>query len=629
TLEVDHDLKLKIVGVFKDLPINSSFDAKLIGSFSSLNWAKNLNWGNSSFETYLLLEDQANPKEVESALAKLLEKNVKKEDRWFNLSLQAFKDVHLHSAKISYSYTSRMGDPMQVKLLGYLALIVLIIACINYMNMSTARSQKRFREVGINKTIGATQWQLIQRFYLETAVLVLFAFFLALAIIQVSFPMFNRLAGTMFSFQNLLTPVFLKGSAIILILIILISGSYPAFYLSSFSPKNLFKTSYTKNSSAAMFRKILVSTQFLASLVIIVGTLSFYKQLNFIQNKNLGYQAKQVLAISTGGAENASQIKGFINQLKTLPEVLESGRVQTFPGKSGSGRTISKVDNPEQTLPVQTNFTSPEILKILDLQLLAGKTLPNRTITKKDSVVQVILNETAVKYLGYTPNEAIGKVAPNLFWKKTAEIVGVVKDFHFENFHQAIGGYVFHNNPTEWRNFTLVKLDTKNLNASIKNLEKTFQATIPNSAFEYTFLDQHLESLYRSEKRTANIFFIFSILTILIACLGLFGLTSFTAEQRTKEIGVRKVLGASVGGIVGLLSKDFLKLVLISLVIAIPISKYAVDNWLQDFAYRVDLGWGVFAIAGIVVLVIAFITISFQSMKTALSNPLDALRMER
>ena len=628
TLTIDHKHKLEVVGVYENFPINSSLDAEMIGSISSLKWTQRLVWSNSSFETYLLLNQQKDPGEVEDDLAQLLDQNVEKEEQWFELSLQALGDMHLQSKAISNAYTSRLGDPQQVKILAYLALLVLLIACINYMNMSTARSQKRFREVGINKTIGASKGQLIKRFYAETAILVFLSMFLALAFIQFSFPLFNQLADQQFKLTDLLSPVFLTGMVTIVLLIILISGSYPAFYLSSFSPKDLFHTSYQRGTGAGMLRKVLVSTQFLASLIIIVTTITFYRQLNFIQNKNLGYQPDLVLGVSTAGAENNAQIEGYINRLQALPEVMAAGRAQTFPGRDASGRRINKPQNSEQSLNIQTNRVSPAIIDILDLNLIAGTTLPNRSVSYEDSIVQVILNESAVQFLGYSPEEAIGKLAPGLFYRKRTEIVGVVKDFHFENFYKSIAAYAFHNNPSEWRNYTLVKLDTKDLAASMKNVKSIFQATIPNSAFEFVFLDQQLEQLYRSEQRTANIFLVFSLITIFIACMGLFGLASYTAEQRTKEIGIRKVLGASVAGIVGLLSKDFLKLVLIGVILAIPASVYLMDLWLQNFVYRIELPWWVFAASGTTVLVIAFLTISFQSIKTASSNPLHSLRRE-
>jgi putative ABC transport system permease protein len=361
-----------------------------------------------------------------------------------------------------------------------------------------------------------------------------------------------------------------------------------------------------------------------------VCTFIFYQQLQFIQAQKLGYEPTQVVAVMTSAAKDVSQIDALINDYRSLSNVVDVCRAQTFPGRSGSGRTINQsgdAGNLTEGMAIQTNRVSNEFMNVLGLKLLAGRTLP-ATKDAKDTTVQVILNKTAVNYLGLTPQNAIGQKAHNLFGENQAEIVGVVDDFHFQSFHTPIGAYAFHNADTESRPYLLIKTHTTQLSQTMRQLEAIFQKDMPDSAFEYTFLDEFLNTLYRSEQRTAQVVLVFSALAILIACLGLFGLAAFTAEQRTKEIGVRKVLGASISSIMLLLSKDFLKPVLIAILIASPIAWYAATQWLQGFAYKTHVAWWIFALAGAIAAGIALLTVSFQSIKAALINPVNSLRSE-
>lgn len=629
-LKVGSKQTLEVTGVYEDLPHNFSLDADLMGSFNTLEWAsKNLVWSNSSFETYLWLTPNANQQKVEKQMAAILEKNLpNKEDRWFSLWLQPLTDVHLGSGDVVYANITRIGDAKQVKILLILAIVVLVIACINYMNLATARSQKRFKEVGINKTIGATNWQLIGRFYTETALTVVLALTLGLVFLIVALPFFNQIADKNLLIKDVFTPEVSIGLLLIFAIVTFISGSYPAFYLSSFAPKNLLQTSINKKTGAGLFRQSLVVVQFSASIILIICTFIFFQQLRFIQNKKLGYSPEQVVAVMTAGAESKEQIDGLINNYKGLSSVLETVRAQAYPGVGGSGRSMSKPNNPKESFFVRTNRVSGDFAKVLDLKFVAGKTLP-LIKAEKDTTVQIVVNETTTKLLGYkNPQEAVGKVAPDLFWNQKSEIVGVVKDFHYESFHQPIGAYAFHNNSTEGRPYLLVKVNTSDLEQTMRQLEAAFKKSIPSSAFEFLFLDQFLNTLYRTENQTANVVLLFSGLAILIACLGLFGLAAYTAEQRTKEIGIRKVLGASVAGITTLLSKDFLKLIIIAVLVASPIAYYFMNQWLKDFAYQVTIEWWVFAITGLVAVFVALLTVSYQAIRAALVNPVKSLKTQ-
>ncbi|MDX2069062.1 MAG: FtsX-like permease family protein [Haliscomenobacter sp.] len=626
-IKIDNSLELEITGVYADFPQNSTLDAEVIGSFPSMPWTVNdLSWSNSSFETFFLLSPGADPRVVEAQFNKIYEKNVPKQGRWMKYRLQAMTDAHLHSATIGHSYSDRTGDPQQVRILIILAIVILVIACINYMNLATARSQQRFREVGITKTVGATRLQLARRFYLETALMVAIALVLGVALMLGILPIFNDLAGKQFGVLDVLTPAVLLGLLAIGTIVTLIAGSYPALMLSSFNPKHLLQTAFRQKSSAGILRRSLVVVQFSASIILIICTVLFYQQLNFIQQRNLGYKPDQVVAINMAAAETGDQVNGFNNACKALSSVQEVTRAQTFPGQGGSGRSISPPNNKTQTIPVTTNHANAEILDVLDIKLLAGKSVPTTEKDPKDTTVQVVVNKFVADFLGYTPEEAIGKKAPSLF--DNAEIVGVMDNFHFDNFHQPIGGYAFHNALTEPRTYTLIKLQTQDLPQSMKQIEALFNQSMPTSAFDYVFLDDHLDTLYRREQRTASVVMVFSCLAILIACLGLFGLAAFTAEQRTKEIGVRKVLGASIGSIVQLLSRDFLRLVLVSVLIASPVAWYFMNGWLKEFAYRIDIQWWVFVVAGAGAMLIAFLTVSMQSVRAATVDPVKSLRSE-
>ena len=627
-VKVDNKYELEVSGVYEDFPGNSTIDAELIGSFSAIEWAnKNLVWSNASYETYILVKPNSSPASIEQKLKQIVDKNVAKNDQWFSFWLQPLTDIHLGSGDITNSSTTRVGDASQVKILIILAIVVLLIASINYMNLATARSQMRFKEVSINKTVGASKFQLAGRFYLETALLLLIAIFISIGILAAGLPLFNRLAEKSLSFNSIFSVDVIGGLLIMAVLIILIAGSYPAFYLSSFRPKELLHTTFRKSSGAGLFRRSLVVVQFVASVVLIISTVIFFQQLKFIQNKKLGYEPTQVVAITTAAAQNALEIESLINAYKSHSTVVDVCRAQTYPGNGGSGRTIYRPDNLDKGAFIRTNRVTSEFVKVLGLKLLAGNTLP-AIKSDKDTTVQVVLNKEAVDFMGYTPEQAIGKEATNLFWEKRTIIVGVVDNFHFESFHKPIGAYGFHNNDSEWRPYLLVKTTTANLSKTMEQLESVFRKQVPNSAFEFTFIDQFLNTLYKKEQNTAQVVLVFSGLAILIACLGLFGLASFTAEQRTKEIGIRKVLGASLQNVVGLLSKDFLKLVLIASLIAVPVAWYMMQEWLKDFAYRVQLSWWVFAIAVLAALFVALITVSFQAIKAAVSNPVNSLRSE-
>ncbi|MEO1260969.1 MAG: ABC transporter permease [Bacteroidota bacterium] len=628
TIKLDNNREMLVTGVFAEFPDNSTLDCKIMASFMTQEWAsKNLFWSNCSFETYVLLHPTAELKEVEAEMAAVLDRNVKKEEQWFSFWGQPLTDVHLHSQGISSGYSSRIGDVRQVKLLSILALAVLLLACFNYVNMTTARSQQRFREVGINKTLGASTAQMIRRFYVETGVLVGLSLLVGVFLVEVSLPLFESIAGKEMSVFDLLNTKWVWALPAIWLVTTLGAGMYPALFLSSFTPKKLLAPVQTGITSSKFFRKTLVISQFTVCVALIIGALVFNQQLHFIGNKNLGFQAEQVLAITTAGAENAAQINALNNELASLPAVQKVARMQAFPGMEASGYSMVQPGNSDRVVGVSSNWVEPGFEEVLNLNFLAGKTLPAKT--KEDTTVQVVMNEAGVAFLGYTPEEAIGKSPPQLYGDRLTTIVGVVEDFHFESLHSPIMPYVFTNgNDMSWNTYSLVRLETNDLKNTMQQLESVFSKHVPTSAFEYTFLDDHLGRLYSGEKKLSKVVLVFTLLTIFISCLGLFGLAAFTAERRTKEIGIRKVLGATVPGLVGILARDFLKPVSVAIFIAVPLSWFGMNAWLEDFAYRIDIAWWIFALAGVAAILVAFFTVSVQSFKAALANPVDSLKTE-
>jgi putative ABC transport system permease protein len=626
SIKIDSDISLEVKAIYEDLPSNSTLDAAVLGSFQSVKWAsKNLTWSNSSFETWFLLNADAQKQAVEQQLAALLDKNVAKEEQNYTFWLQPLLEAHFHSADVHSNYSKRIGDPKQVGILSALALAVLLMACFNYMNLSTARAQLRYRDVGINKTMGASKKQLSTRFFIETGILTSISMLFAIIMCAIGIPFFNHMADLNLTFKQLFsqeTMLYILG---ITLFVSFFAGSYPAFFLSSFSPKNLLQTAFRKDTQAGWLRQTLVTVQFSASVVLVIGTLVFFQQMKFVQQKKLGFEPQQVVALTTVEAESEAQVNALANACLSLAEVQSVCCAQSYPGQKTSTRSLFKNINDENGYELLTNRATKGIEKVLGMTLLAGSGLPEKTLG--DTIVHVLLSKKAVDYLGFTPEEAIGqKVYCNL--DPNSFICGVVDDFHAQSLHNPLGAFAFHDAKTESRRYLLVKMDTKDVSNTMKLLEKNFQTALPQSAFEYKFLDEYLDSLYRSDKRTAQVVYIFSLLSILISCLGLFGLAAFAAEQRTKEIGIRKVLGASIAGITGLLAKDFLKLVLIAIVIASPIAYYFMQQWLSDFAYRIDIQAWMFVAAGFAAVLIAFLTVGFQSVKAALANPVKSLRSE-
>ncbi|MDR0794059.1 MAG: ABC transporter permease [Chitinophagaceae bacterium] len=628
-ISIDNKYQMQVTGVYKTLPYNSTIDCDMMATFLS-SWAnKSLVWSNASFETYCLLNKGANINTVNAKLNALENENVPKDKHRFNLQLQPLKNIHLYSADIADSYSAHIGDIKEVRNLALLALLILVIACINYMNLSTAHNEKRAKDIGINKTLGALRSQMIKRVYVETAMIAFFAVLLGYVLSFNSIYLFESVTGKYLISSKLYSAQMLIGIVFLWLLVTLVAGSYPALVLSSFAPITLMKKKISKNLFDVFFRKGLVVLQFTCSIVLIIAVIIVFQQMKFIGKKNLGFTPTGVVSISLSGFQKREQIDALKNNVSSVSGVTNVSGVQAMPGEGGSGRSLYKSTDDNNGLQITTCHSDAQIINTLGLKLIAGTTLP-QALSKTDTVIYTILNKQAIDYLGYTSEEAIGKEISVMGFHTKVVITGVVADFNFESLRKPIGAYLYYegNNAPESVNEILVKFNTGNMPQTMKQLQAAFKNAAPDAAFDYTFLDNYLAALYASEQITSKVSMLFSALAIFVSCLGLFGLAAFTAEQRTKEIGIRKVFGASVSSITKLLTKDFLKLVALSFLIAAPIAWWLMNKWLSRFAYKISVSWQAFAFAGIIAFVIAGITIGGQALKAAMANPAKSIKTE-
>ncbi len=629
TVEMDRSNTLTVIGVYADLPPTVTFDAELIGSFNSTGFAKNITWDNASFETWIMLREPDDSRLVEDYLPKMMQEHFGSEGTYYTLSLQPLTDVHLHSTAIN-AYSNRKGDADQLGQLTYLAIALLLMAAINYMNLATARAQQRSKEVGVSKTLGASRSGLLGKFYAETAVLTCIAIGLGSVLAVLGIPLFNAMSGKTLAYDTLSHPVFLAGLPALWFSLTLVAGLYPALILSSYTPLEALQHGKVTRAGSTIFRRALVVLQFTASIVLIIGVVIMYRQMDFISHRKLGYNPENVLAISLGSLKNDQELDALRNQVGALAPTQSMVVSQAFPGKGESGHTLRKDDADKQGIMFRANRVDGETEAVLQLNLLAGRMVKERvdrdTTQEGGWIFEMVLNKYAVDYLGLTPEEALGK-KPLAGIGDNTYVVGVVDNFNFSSLHDAIGAYAFTNTPQRLR-YLLVRFATGDLRTTLQQYEQAFKQVAPDAPFDYTFLDSHLKSLYLADQQTASVLLAFSILAIFVGCLGLFGLAAFTAEKRTKEIGVRKVLGATVTSLVRLLSLDFVRLVAVAFVIACPLAYWGFSRWLDNFAYRIDIQWWMFALAGLAAVAIALLTVGWQAIRAAVANPVASLRDE-
>ena len=635
-----NNTSFKITGVMKDIPANSHFHFNLIASMVTLPESRDPSWMTSNFYTYLVLPKGYDYKKLEAKLPEEVAKYMgpqiqqafgmslaefNKKGNGVGLFLQPLTDIHLHS-DLNYDFEPG-SDIRYVYIFGAIALFMLIIACINFMNLSTAGASKRSREVGIRKVLGSLKNELVKQFLLESILLTFIALLLAVVLVYLALPVFNELSGKELNlhFKNNLFLLF--GLAGFGLVVGALAGSYPAFYLSSFKPVTALKGKISAGKKSIGLRSGLVVFQFCISVILIVGTTVVYQQLKYIQNTKLGFDKDQVLVLHETGRldKNEAILRKQLLQDQRVENVSISGYVPVGPS-NGNNNMVYTEDNSSQLVKAIKYHVDEQYIPTLDMKLEAGRNFSKDFATDSSAT---IINETAAKTFGWG-EEALGKTLTgfknNQGEKITYHIIGIVKDFHFKSLHERISPLMMAlgNNSGSM----IVKVKTKDITGLLASVKKEWSQFSNAALFSYSFMDDDFEATYRTEGKLSLILGIFAGLTIFIACLGLFGLVTFTAEQRTKEIGIRKVLGATVPNVVGLLSKDFLKLVIIANVISWPLAWWVMNKWLQDFAYRINISWWIFLLAGLAALLIALITVSFKAIKAALANPVESLRTE-
>ncbi len=633
-VKVGNQYDLMVTSVYKDIPVNNSFeDTEYIIPWeqylASREWAKEAqdNWGNNSFQMFVLLEDNADMERVSQTILNV-KKDLNEDTAEFNPQIFLFPMEEWYLRNNFEDGKQAGGRIKYVWLFGIIGAFVLLLACINFMNLSTARSEKRSKEVGIRKSIGSQRRQLINQFLSESFLVVLFAFFIALIIVLVSLNGFNELSRKEISFPWG-SPVFWGVSMLFILFTALVAGSYPALYLSSFRPVDVLKGTFKAGKYAGLPRKIMVVLQFTVSVAFIIGTVIVMQQINHAKNRPVGYDKEGLIQIPTFSQDFEDKYdlmrSEFLNS-NAIVEMSSSSSPTTRIWSNRGGFTWEgKPDGFQEDLA--WTEVSPEYAKSLNLKIVEGRDFSRDFAT--DSL-GVLINETAKKYLGM--ENPVGKFLkdddeedPN----PPLKIIGVVQDMITQSPYEPVkqGVYVYDRfNNSSYYNLRLNPNQSATQNIAV--VERIFKEHFPDVPFQYDFIDAEYGEKFASEERIGTLSGIFTALAILISCLGLFGLTSFVAEQRTKEIGVRKVLGASTFNVWNMLSKDFLKLVIISCFIAIPISYYVMNGWLQDYPYRVILEWWIFVLAVVGALAITLLTVSFQAIKAANANPVSSLRTE-
>ena len=639
TIRVDDEFDYEVTGVMADMPENSHFHFDFLGALGTLGGSRNPMWVSNNFRTYFILDESHTPEALEAKFPSMVEKyagpqveqilNITLEQFYasggrFEFHLQALTDIHLHS-NLGYEIEPN-GDIAYVYAFSIIAFLILLIACINFMNLATARSANRAKEVGVRKVLGSNRRQLTLQFLMESMLLSALALVVALVLAAALLPVFNNLSGKTLEidyFDGFLLTVVLGMAAGMGLL----AGSYPAFFLSSFRIVDVLKGQRQAGLKSSGLRSGLVVFQFVISIALMITTAMVYRQVDYVQSKRLGFDKEHVVVLERFDALGPQQ-EAFKQQIQQHPNAVSAAAANTLPGRNfGDTSFFPEGAPPEQLRNIRLLVTDFDLLETLNLDVIEGRAFSRDLSTDSTAVV---LNEAAVKEFGWSITKAVGKrlVSPGFTQNDTQflTIIGVVRDFHFQTLRDEIrplGLFIGRN-----LSYLAVRIRPDDIPGTLAAFETQWQTFAPEQPFTYSFLDRDVNALYQADQRTGSLFGTFALLAIVIACLGLFGLAAFTAEQRTKEIGVRKVLGASVGGIVVLLSKEFTRLVGIAFVVAAPLAYLAMDRWLQDFAFRVDLAWWIFAAAGLAALAIAWLTVSYQSIKAALINPVEALRYE-
>lgn len=631
-LKINNSMDFTVTGVAKDAPDNSQIQFNFVASFTTLSQARNEIYWTANYVTYFLLARPEDLGAVQKQITAYMQTPAVRrevgERSHLTYHLEPLTRVHLYS---HLDGLEPNGNITYVYILSAIAALILIIACVNYTNLATAQSQGRTGEISIRKVLGAGKGQLFRQYLGESILLTFMALALAVFVSIQLLPLLNNVSGKSLTAYSLLKPMPILALLSMGLVVSFLAGSYPAFVLSSVRLMSILKSGFRMSSSGGNLRRSLIVVQFIISVFLMISTMVILQQLSFIRNKDLGYDKDHVLMLpATNEIHNSyDAVKAAIKQ---IPQVVDAGGASGTPifvgwtdGLSATTETGNK-NFSVKAIPCDVDF-----VKTLGMQIIAGEqftpgdahlmTIPD---TSKDFRYTFMLNESAVKALGWTPQQAIGKTVEKY---APGTVRAVVKDFHFSSMHEAIGPLILFLD-TQWVNHLYVKVSGKDLPGTIARLQTIWKTYAPHHPFEYHFLDEDYNTLYKTETRTGQLFSIFSITAILLACLGLFALAAFTTAQRTKEISIRKVLGASLTSLAGMLSKDFLKLVAIAALVALPLSWWAMSKWLHEFVYHVDLSWWMFAAVIFLALLIALVTVSFQAIRAGLANPVESLRSE-
>jgi putative ABC transport system permease protein len=627
----------KVTGIVEELPENSHIHYDFLSSFSSLEKSRDPEWYDIAVYTYILLQENAYPKQLEEKLPafsrtyyepiiqrimgisydKFLESG-----NYMGFFLQPFLDIHLHS-KIENEFEPA-GDITTVVIFSAIAFIILLIACFNFINLATARSTQRANEVGVRKVVGSSRKQLIGQFLTESIFLSFMSFLLAWVIVELFLPLFDSFIGKKITTAEEMEWYFLPGFIFAAVVIGILAGSYPAFLLSSFQPVKVLKGKLHSYSKGRIFKNALVVFQFTISIILLIGTIVIYNQLNYMRFKNLGFDKEHVVVIHSADRLGTEQ-QTFKNELIRNANIVNATYSDCLPQMLLEVKVFQREGAPgNENHNLITMFTDYDFMGTYQVQLSEGRYFSRDRSTDTSAV---ILNETAVKALGvdnFREERLILMGRKN----RPLNIIGVFKDFHLESFHAKIRPMAAMFIDERPGVLLSVRIGPVEIPETLRFIENQWKHYVPDQPLEYVFFDEQFDKNYKAEIQTGKVITAFALLAIFVACLGLFGLASFTAVQRTKEIGIRKVLGASVTGMIMLLSKEFTRWVLLANIIAWPVAWFAMSNWLQNFAYRIDMGWWIFILSGALALFIALLTVSYQAIKAANANPVDALRYE-
>ena len=630
----------KVTGVIKKVPANSHFHFDLFASMEGLAHSKEDKWLESNYFTYLVLSEGTDVNEFESKMPAIIKKYMgpqvaqlgmtfekfQESGNQIGLFIQPLTDIHLFSDFAGASELEPGGDINSVYIFGAVALFMLLIACINFMNLSTAGATTRSKEVGVKKVLGSQKNQLVHQFLIESFISTAVAMILGVLIVTVSISIFNQLSGKELEAAFLLNPKVLAAIIGLGILISLLAGSYPAFYLSSIKPIAALKNKFSNGGKSKGIRSTLVVFQFVISATLMLAIIIVSQQMNFIQGKNIGYNRDQLIVLRESNLLGNNE-SAFRNQLLTDPRI-ESVTMSAFVPAGPTDDNMTSVwvgENKEEFRRTVIYGIDPSYIPTMGMQLITGRNFLEGPESEND---KVIVNEALIKAFSLEGNpvgQPINQRTDNSGGYSSLTIVGVIKDFHFRSLHEPIAPLMMLNNPYGG---LIIKTKATEMAELIESIQAKWQAFNVEEPFTYALLDELYNETYLAEQNMGTILKIFGLLTIFVACLGLFGLVTFTAEQRVKEIGIRKILGADVFQIVSILSKDLILLVAISFIIAFPLGFYLMDKWLQDFAYKIEIQWWVFIAAGVSTLLIALFTVSFKTVKAALANPVDSLRSE-